>query len=70
MFVVCRNKTDNTLFITTRMARETMINVLHSIGEIPDSNVLKECKTYDEADHFKKEQERIDKELNNILPNQ
>lgn len=49
------------------MARETMLNVLHSIGEIPDSNVLKECPTYEEANTYKKEQERITKDLDNLL---
>lgn len=67
MYVVCRNKNDNSLFITTRMARETMINVMNSIGEVPDSNVLKSCTTYDEANRFKQEQERIDKDLDNLL---
>jgi hypothetical protein len=67
MYVVCRNRNDNSLFITTRMARETMISVLNGIGEVPDSNVLKECPTYEEADKFKRDQELTDKQLDNIL---
>lgn len=67
MFVVCRNKTTNQLFITTRMAREMMLRTFKLLGERPDSNVLKDCFTYEEADYFKKEQERVDKELNNLL---
>jgi hypothetical protein len=67
MFVVCRNKNDNSLFITTRMARETMLRTFSLLGERPDSNVIKDCKTYDEANKFKNEQERVDKELNNLL---
>jgi hypothetical protein len=67
MFVVCRNKNDNTLFITTRMARETMINVLNSIGETPDSNVLKECRTYEEADKYKRDIEDADKTINKLF---
>jgi KaiC/GvpD/RAD55 family RecA-like ATPase len=70
MFVVCRNKKDNTLFITTRMAREVMLRAYKMIGEKPLSNVLKSCETYADADHFKKEQERIDKELDNLLNKQ
>ena len=67
MYVVCRNKDDNSLFITTRNARENMISVLQDLGQEIDSNVLKECDTYSEADSYKKEQERINKDLNNLL---
>lgn len=67
MFLVCRNKDDGMLFITTRAARETMLSVIQDLGQIPDSNVLKECMTFADADKFKTEQERIDKDLNNIL---
>jgi len=49
------------------MAREVMLRAYKMIGEKPLSNVLKSCETYAEADHFKKEQERVDKELNNLL---
>jgi len=67
MFVVCRNKDDNSLFITTRKARETMVNVLLDLGQIPESMVIKQCDTHAEADIFLREQERVDKELNNLL---
>jgi hypothetical protein len=67
MYLVCKNKDDSSLFITTRAARETMISVLNGIGEVPDSKVLKECTTYEEADKFKKDQELTDKQLDNIL---
>lgn len=70
MFVVCRNKNDNTLFRTTRMAREAMLRTFSLLGERPDSNVLKDCKTYEDANHFKIEQERVDKELDNLLNKQ
>jgi len=66
-YCVCRNKDDGSLFITTRGARETMLNVLYDLRQIPDSNVLKECSTYAEADTFKKEQEMVDRDLDNIL---
>lgn len=69
MFVVCRNKKDNSLFITTRGAREVMLKGCSMVGDIPDSNVIKTCNTYQEADHFKQEQQRINKELNNLLKN-
>lgn len=49
------------------MARETMLRTFSLLGERPDSNVIKDCKTYDEANKFKNEQERVDKELNNLL---
>lgn len=69
MFLVCRNKDDNSLFITTRASRESMLSVYRSLGEIPESNVLKQFKTYDDALKYKQEQERINKDLNNILKN-
>lgn len=67
MFVVCRNKTTNELFITTRMAREAMLRTFGLLNERPDSNVLKQCNTYEEANLYKAEQERVDRELNNIF---
>lgn len=67
MYVVCRNKTDNSLFITTRAAREAMLKTFSLLNEPPASNVLKQCNTYEEANSYKKEQERVDKELNNFL---
>lgn len=67
MFVVCRNKDDNTLFITTRASRESMLSVYRSFGELPESNVLKQFKTYNDALKYKQEQERVNKDLNNLL---
>lgn len=67
MWVVCRHKDDNTLFITTRAARETMLNVILDLGQPVDSMVLRQFATYIEADNYKKEMERIDKDINKLL---
>ena len=57
MYVVCRNKDDGKLFITTRGARERMVSVLIDLGQQVDSLVEKEFKTYADADAYKKKLE-------------
>lgn len=69
MWVVCRHKDDNSLFITTRKARETMINVLLDLGQIADSIVLKQCDTYGEAEKFISDQKQSDKDIGGALNN-
>lgn len=65
-FLVCRNKDDGSLFITTRIARETMLNVIQDLGQQPDSNVLKVCNSYEEADKYIKDQNDADKTINKL----
>lgn len=66
-FLVCRNKDDGSLFITTRIARETMLSVIQDLGQTPDSNVLKSFPTYEAADKFKKDIEDADRMINGFI---
>ncbi len=66
-WVVCRNKDDNSLFITTRTARETLLNVLMDLGQEIPSNVLRQFENYDDALEYKNNQEREDKIIANTL---
>lgn len=54
-YLVCQFRDEpHLVFITTRKARETMLNVLLDLGQEVESFVLKSFKTYDEADKYKK----------------
>lgn len=67
MWVVCQNKDDGKLFISSRKARETMLSVLIDLGQEIPSKVLKDCNSYGEAEKYKKEYEQSDNDINNIL---
>lgn len=66
MYLVCKYKDNGQLFITTRAARETMINVLNGLGQIVDSTVEKVCDTYKQANDYKTEIEFIDKTIQHL----
>jgi len=65
-YLVCKNKDDGTLFITTRSSRETMLSVLQDLGQPIDSIVLKSFTNNTLAINYKKEMEQIDKTLDNL----
>ena len=67
MWVVCQNKDDGKLFISSRKARETMLSVLIDLGQEIPSKVLKDCNSYGEAEKYKKEYEQSDNDINKIL---
>lgn len=67
MWVVCQNKDDGKLFISSRKARETMLSVLIDLGQEIPSKVLKDCNSYGEAEKYKKEFEQSDNDINKIL---
>ncbi len=68
MWVVCRKKDNRKVFIVSAQASKTIrVGAFHT-GNSPDSIVLKKFPSYDEALQYKKEIERIDDELNDILP--
>lgn len=67
MWVVCQNKDDGKLFISSRKARETMLSVLIDLGQEIPSKVLKDCNSYGEAEKYKKEFEQSDDDINKIL---
>lgn len=66
-FLVCRNKDDNSLFITTRSARETMIGAMQQIKQEIPSVVLKAFDTHKEAREYQKQQDAADKVITNTL---
>ena len=66
MYVVCRFKDDNSLFITTRKSRDSMVKVLHDLGQPIESNVVKVCETYDEAMKYIKEMKDVDKKIDEL----
>lgn len=66
-YLVCQFKEDGMLFITTRKSRETMLSVLLDMGQEIESVVLKSFTNYTLAETYKKEMERIDKDLNGLL---
>lgn len=55
------------MFITTRASRETMLSVLQGLGQEIESVVLKSFNNYHDANEYKKEMERVDKNLNDLL---
>lgn len=66
-WVVCKNKDDGKLFIVTRQARETMINVMLDLGQPPDSNVQREFKDYSDALKYKNDIENSDDQIDKII---
>ncbi len=66
-WIVCRNKDDNSLFITTRSARESLLNIFMDLGQEIPSNVLRQFDKYDDALEYKNKQEREDKIITNTL---
>lgn len=66
MWVVCKYKDNSGYYISRRSVRETMLSVLLDLGQQPDSFVLKEFEKYSDADKYKKEMERIDKDIDNL----
>ncbi len=67
MWVVCQNKDDGKLFISSRKARETMISVLLDLGQVIPSNVLTRFGSYSEAEKYKKEFEDSNKIITKTL---
>lgn len=67
MYLVCQFKDDGKLFITTRKSRETMLSVLIGLGQEIESIVLKECKTYSEANNYKMEIEKANQLINKTI---
>ena len=67
VWLVCKNKDDASLFVTTRSARETMLSVIHDLGQQPDSIVLKSFATFEDADKYKKEIEDADRKINKAI---
>ena len=65
-YLVCKNKDDGKLFITTRSSREAMLSVLQGLGQPIDSIVLKSFPNNTLAILYKKDMEDIDKRLNTI----
>lgn len=63
MYLVCRNKDDNSLFITTRKSRETMLSVLLDLKQEIESTVVKSFTNYTQADQYKKGIEQINKTI-------
>jgi len=66
-YLVCKFNRENKYFITTRTARESMINSLNEIGETVDSVVLKSFPDYNEAIKYKTEIEKADKTIDRLL---
>ncbi len=67
MWVVCQNKDDGKLFISSRKVRETMLSVLIDLGQEIPSKVLKEFNFYDDAKNYEIEFNRTNNDINKIL---
>jgi hypothetical protein len=63
---VCRNKDDESLFITTRASREAMVSAFKLVGQVVDSNVLKSFPTYAEAMKYKVNIEDVNKKIDKL----
>lgn len=66
-YCVCKHKEDGSLFITTRGARETMINVLLDLGRQPNSIVLKSVDSYSKALKYISDLKQSDGLINNSI---
>lgn len=66
MWVVCRFKDDNRLFITSRKSRNIMVNTLIKLRQPIESRVEKEFDTYGEAIKYKTEIELVDNKIKEL----
>ena len=67
MWVVCQNKDDGKLFISSRRTREIMLSVLIDLGQEIPTRVLKEFIVFGDAEKYKKEFEITEKQINKTL---
>jgi len=67
MYLVCKNKGDGKLFITTRRAREASNSVLIDLGQTVESIVLKEFNTYEQAYKYQEQMKDADDKINEII---
>jgi len=66
MWVVCRFKDDNSLFVTSRVSRDSMLKALIKLRQPIESMVEKEFDTYGEAIKYKTEIELVDKKIKEL----
>lgn len=67
IWCVCCDKKTRKLFLMTRRTREVMLRWWLLISQMPPSYVVKTFDNYDDAENYIDEQERVDKELDNLF---
>jgi hypothetical protein len=66
-YLVCKNKDNGKLFITTRKARETSNSVLIDLGHTIESIVLKAFDNYEQAYKYEQQMNNTDDTINQII---